>query len=513
MSRSVISLCLIIFLFLCTTPVSAKQQSPQSLRELILLGLETNLGLQAVQLNIPISQASITVEDAVFDAEFFASAGYSDVSTPISSTLSLTDSSDSQQLSGNLGLRKKLKTGLSAAFSLNTEWVDDNNISDDLSPRYRTSLMVDLVQPLMRGAGTAVNSTSLQLSRNTNRQASLESQFEAQVLALQIEAIVSRLVGATEVVQLRLAAQNLAEELVTANQRRFDAGVIPVSELQETQTALADRLLNVSLSVQDNHWQFEELNQLLEHKLPEGFDVSEFYDFTAEVVSQQLPAFEPLYAAALQKRLDLKVSDIDIDGADLRREFYRNQLKPQLDLKFQAGINGLSGEERSSAGNSYYTGEWTDSFVGAAETDGYQWGVAIDLSVPLGNRAAKARLRQAELQKRQVGYRKQTLEATLKTELRQRRINLLHALEQVKIAEEFERLAEISLNQEQRRLDEGLSDTFRLLSFQDKMINAKIGRVDALVQYYGSIAQMNFYRGIILEQHQIYLENGKGVSP
>ncbi len=45
------------------------------------------------------------------------------------------------------------------------------------------------------------------------------------------------------------------------------------------------------------------------------------------------------------------------------------------------------------------------------------------------------------------------------------------------------------------------------------MINAKIGRVDALVQYYGSIAQMNFYRGIILEQHQIYLENGKGVSP
>ncbi|NOQ50830.1 MAG: hypothetical protein GQ578_01235, partial [Desulfuromonadaceae bacterium] len=100
-----------------------------------------------------------------------------------------------------------------------------------------------------------------------------------------------------------------------------------------------------------------------------------------------------------------------------------------------------------------------------------------------------------------------------KTELRQRRINLLHALEQVKIAEEFERLAEISLNQEQRRLDEGLSDTFRLLSFQDKMVNAKIGRVDALVQYYGSIAQMNFYRGIILEQHQIYLENGKGVSP
>ncbi|MBE9486314.1 MAG: TolC family protein, partial [Chloroflexi bacterium] len=338
MNRFRFSFCFLIVVFLCSTPLSAAQKTPQSLRELILFGLETNLGLQTIHLNRPISQASVIVEDAVFDVEIFASADYTDVSTPISSALSLTETSDSQQGSGTLGLHKKLKTGLSAAFSLNTEWIDDNNLTDDLSPRYRTHLLVDLVQPLMRGSGAVVNTTSLQLSQKKHRQTSLESQFEAQILALQIESLVSRVVGAAAIVQLRNEAHQLADELFVANQRRFEVGVIPVSEVLEAEAALADRQLNLSLAVQSRALQFEELNRLFAQELPADFHCSSFYDFKSQLKKQKLPDEEELFASALQKRLDLKISEIDIESAYLQRDFHRNQLKPQLDLKIQVGI-------------------------------------------------------------------------------------------------------------------------------------------------------------------------------
>jgi len=48
-----------------------------------------------------------------------------------------------------------------------------------------------------------------------------------------------------------------------------------------------------------------------------------------------------------------------------------------------------------------------------------------------------------------------------------------------------------------------LSDTFRILSFQDKMIDAKIGRIEAAAQVRRNLVRLNYVRGDILESYQI----------
>lgn len=109
------------------------------------------------------------------------------------------------------------------------------------------------------------------------------------------------------------------------------------------------------------------------------------------------------------------------------------------------------------------------------------------------------------MQRKQANYRQRDVDTQLRSILQQQSINLKRAYDQVKIAERFERLAKLSLQQEQRRLEEGLSDTFRIISFQDNMITAQVGRINALIQYYSTAAQLSFYRGIILEQNNINL--------
>jgi outer membrane protein TolC len=306
-------------------------------------------------------------------------------------------------------------------------------------------------------------------------------------------------------VALRNRAGSLAEELYRANQRRFETGVIPISQVQEAETALANRELNLSLAYQTKELAFESLNRQLNHQLKNEIDVSDVYPFLYGLKESTLPTFEALLGGALDKNVSVQLAKVAIERSTLQQTFLRNQLKPQLDLTLQAGVNGLAGDERTPATASRYAGSWFDSFSAAAKRDGYQWGVGLNFSLPLGNRSAKARLRQADLQLKQASYRQRDVDSQLRSELQQQLINQQRAFEQVKIAEKFERLASLSLQQEQRRLEEGLSDTFRIISFQDNLLSAQIGRINALIQYYSAVARLNYTRGIILEQHNIVL--------
>ena len=234
---------LILLILVWAVPVWSANETKKSVRELIIIGLDKNIGLQVESINVPVSEEAIKVEAAVFDTEFFAGAEYINDSTPQSLALSPIDRFDSDRFVGQMGLRKSFESGLAATFSLGTDRISDNNFSEDLDPRYRTALLLDLTQPLLRNFGSSVNTTQLQLSKNQNQQQSYNYFLQAQNVALQIETLAVRFASDTEIVKLRKEAVALANELYVANKRRFDSGVIPVSEVQEAQTDLANREL------------------------------------------------------------------------------------------------------------------------------------------------------------------------------------------------------------------------------------------------------------------------------
>jgi outer membrane protein TolC len=495
---------LFVVLLLSGGGAQAEPVEPVTLSELITLGLRANLGLQIERLSAEQTGEAIIIEEAVFDPQLFAVTGYQRDVTPFAAAGSSLTKNREQTYSAEIGLIKQLRTGLQASVAVNSLWSSNNDPTQDLDPSYRSALQLELNQPLLRDLGREINLTDLKVARNRTSQSVLDYLARAQRLALELEIIARQLVGQANIVNLRRESVRLAEELYQANQQRFDSGIIPVSEVQEAETALADRLLALSLARQQYEQQLEELRRNLDFTLPATFSLQQL---SFDVVTEPLAPLEQMIATARKQRLDLKINRLEIDNSLLVQDYRKNQLKPRLDLQMTAGVNGLAGDTRTGNPSNTYQGPWFESLDGLATADGYQWRAGLEFSIPLGNRSALARSRQAERQLKQNRYRQHDLQALVTKEIRQQRIELERTQEQLTLAGRFTALAEKSLNQESRRVQAGLSDTFRLLAFQDKMIAARIGRINAQLSYHLAQARMDFARGRIFDRYRILVTN------
>jgi len=483
----------------------ASQSVPRTIRDLIILGLETNLNLKIDQIETVKGFEEVNIEAGVFDSNIFATTGFGKDSIPYDSSLGHSSNLDTETLSGQFGLTKRFKTGLNATLSLSSEWEEGDDLSTNLDPRYRTTLSLALTQPLLRDFGTAVNTTFLEVSRNQSQQISLDFLLKTQGLILQLESVSRQLAAKDKIIELRREALDLARELYRANQKRFASGVIPVTEVQEAETALSARQLDLSLAIQDRDLLFETLNRHLNHSLSAKFKPVNLVQFKNVIPDTRFHNSDLLLSSALRNRLELKMNNYAIQNSSLQHDYYYNQLKPRLDLKVKAGVTGLSGDAGKIP--SSYSGSWGDSLAGLGDADGFQWYTGLEFSVPLGNRSARARYRQAELRLKQDHYKQNDLEAMIRSDVLQQQANVSFAEKQLVITRRLEDLAVKTLHQEQRRLDEGLSDTFRMIIFQQKMIEAKIARINAITRYHLACAQLEFALGNTFSRHNIILVN------
>jgi outer membrane protein TolC len=494
-----------LFAFVCLFCPLLCWSAPSTLNELIVLGLRANTQLQIDQLEVDKAHQAIVTEQAAFDPEAFTLIEYEQGKVPIVND-DFSGRMTTRQYQGSIGLRQRFSTGMTASARLLTERFSGFDTSSTLDPRYRSTFVLELNQPLLRNFGRVANQTAIDRAGYQLQQTELGFLFHAQELALQLEYALRRLALQRQIIGLREDALVLAEHLLDFNRRRFEEGLVAITEIQGAEAALAQRRLLLAQARQEHDLLHEQLNRQFNGRLPSDFNpVPLFADET--VPGQIISEDDALLETARTKRLDLQIAQLSLASQQRQLEFYRRQLKPQLDLRLQAGLNGLAGRQQT---DTPYRGGWGDSFDSLNSADGYQWGAALEFSIPLGNRAAQSRQRQSQVTVQQQHYQVSDLDMNIRTQIREGLIELNHALEQQAISAEFERLASIALGQEQRRLDEGLSDTFRLVSFQDNMIDARIARLQADTARQLAHANMAFVLGEIFDRYQIYLDaNGE----
>jgi outer membrane protein TolC len=475
--------------------------APSSLNELIVLGLRANTQLQIDRLEVDKAHQAIVIEQALFDPEAFTLIEYEQGRVPLVND-DFSGSITTRQYQGSIGLRQRFSTGMTATAQLLTERFSGFDASSTLDPRYRSTFVLELNQPLLRNFGRVANQTAIDRAGYQLRQTELGFLFNAQELALDLEYALRSLALQRQIIGLREDALVLAEHLLDFNRRRFEEGLVAITEIQGAEATLAQRRLLLAQARQEHDLLQEQLNRQLNGLLPSDFNPVPM--FAGETLPEKIVSEDSaLLETARAKRLDLKIAQLSLASQQRQLDFYTQQLKPQLDLRLQAGLNGLAGRQQTVTA---YSGVWGDSFSSMSSADGYQWGVGLEFSVPLGNRAALSRQRQSQVTVQQQHYQISDLDMAIHTQIREGIVELNHALEQQTISAEFERLASIALGQEQRRLDEGLSDTFRLVTFQDNMIAARIARLQSTTACQLAHANMAFVMGEIFDRYQIYLD-------
>ena len=477
-----------------------------SLQESILLGLKNNLDIAIEGFNPKIRATDVTAAKAVFDPGVFAEVGFGSTQTPNRNQLAGVFESKNDDFDWNFGLRQELPTGGSyeLLFTNNRNFNNSeffvpkdkqgNPIGVDFRTAYSSDLSLTVIQPLLKNFGVDVNRTQIKIAEN-DREISLD-RFRESVMDVvtQIQDVYWDLVFTIEDLKVEQRSLRLAQELAELNRARVRAGVAAPVEIIQAETDIAAREALVTVA--------EKRMRDAEDRLKVVLNIPKEGEWGGAVHPADPARFSPItpdlpgaVADALRMRPEYEAAKVDLSNRELNFRFTRNQLLPDLSFRGSVGINGLSALDPSY-------GDAVDD-LGSGNNFSYSAGLVI--TIPLGNRAARAEFVKAQLgvQQAQVSLRDLELEITAQVREAVRRINANTKL--VADTRAARELAEEQLRIEQKRLEAGVSTTFEVLRFQRDLSVTQSAEVRSLTNYNKSIANLDRVRGVVLEKHRIQM--------
>ena len=207
--------------------------------------------------------------------------------------------------------------------------------------------------------------------------------------------------------------------------------------------------------------------------------------------------FKDALDTALASRPELSQQLLRIDSAGSALRVAKSNLLPRLDAVLSGGVQGIG---------SNFGGAVNDQFGGNAAS----YGAGLQLEIPLGNRAARAILQRANLQRMQAVTQYQGLikQVTLEVSQAQRQVTINFArLGQLREARLAARdVVEQVTNEEESgaRLDPGFID--RKLRVLSTLLSARSQEARAMSEYQQSIAQYERAKGTLLRYNNIVLQ-------
>ncbi|MFO1006644.1 MAG: TolC family protein [Planctomycetaceae bacterium] len=345
-----------------------------------------------------IANSVLATENAAFDWTSFVESRWDDLNDPVGNTLTTGNNSTRfiDQIAVNTaGLKRRNEYGGQVDISQKLGWQDNNSSFFVPRPQGTARLMVNYTQPLLNGAGVAYNQSRIVLAQIELNRSFDVVQEELQEHLIRVTEAYWDLYRSRVVFLQRQRVYDRAEYIletlggradIDALQRQVNRAKAAVasrrSEIVRSQTAIRNAESRLRLLVND----------------PKFLDLS-----SSELVPIEAPHAEhvPLSMTgslqqALQHRPDISQAVHDLRAAGVRLGVSQNELLPKLDLVLTTYVAGLQGDHDIAQA-------WVDQF--SVARPGYTVGTLYEM--PLGNRAAKARLdrRQWELTRSVYDFR------------------------------------------------------------------------------------------------------------
>lgn len=284
------------------------------------------------------------------------------------------------------GVRVPVPSGGTVTVSL-PETKTDNLTQGILNPARNTQdgdlLQIAYSQPLLRSAGPFVNRAPIYSARLAEDQSEARASLAVITLLGAADQAYWRHWAAGRQVEIRRQQYELARKLYEQVVKLADAGLIAKVETIRARSGVTRRVGAVfSAETGRRNTQYELLRIMNRADLPIGGGKALISRTDPELVRYDLDP-EVLIEEGMERRLDLLDAELQLAIDALNLRVAENQTLPNLNLDFSLQTGG----KRRAQG-----------LVGIDDND-TNWQVALAFEFPFGNRAARARKRQAELQR------------------------------------------------------------------------------------------------------------------
>ena len=287
---------------------------------------------------------------------------------------------------------------------------------------------------------------------------------------------------------------DLAQKLMDDTQKRSNEGVAAANDVMVAESGVSQRR-EEALAAEMQYIERQNALQMLFKSAGEVIAQGSRIQ-PVDGMSETVPATnrEALMATAVERRYEIKQANAVIMAKSAQVDFARNQAKPRIDLVANGGYHGLAGN-------------FGDSYSRAADGQGPEWSIGMQVSIPLGLNNMKAVRRAAEDQRTQahVQLDKTKLRVALEVDTVLSRLRMdVQRLEATKKSREA---AAQSAEGELKRLTEGVSTSYQVLQLQKEFSQARSRELAALADINKDIVDLQLTTGTLLEEQDVVVES------
>lgn len=511
--------------------VDITDQKPLTLNDALTLALENNLDIEVTRKNARIAEYDLDNAKSVYQPRLAGQSYFEHSALPNINFFSpSTRKTNGQSFIGNAGIQAYIpKFGTSYGVTMNNQRFTTDNPLTVLSPQYNSSLAFSVTQPLLRGRKFDQGRRTIEIAK---RNISLtDTQFRQR--SIEVVANVQRaywdLTFALRNLQVQRDSVRDAKDQLEHNRRLVDEGQLAPIDIVAAETQVA----NFEQAVYDALNGVNQAENILKNLISPNRNNPIWSESITPVdsVEQTVPD-TPLTEAidtAIQNRpeLDINKAQKDINAIDQR--FYREQKKPQIDIIASYTSSGVGGSLNPNATNPLLRNCAADPTLpecvaaaqalqtllqnvgggGTAVSDIFgnkypTFRIGVQFNIPLfGDKSARAQYGKSLVEGERLETQREQAEQGIQVEVR-------NALQAIRTGEGRLRAAAIArentekqYESEQRKLDSGQSDIYKVLERQTALVTAKSNELKARTDLNKAIADLQRATGNSLKANNI----------
>jgi outer membrane protein TolC len=213
----------------------------------------------------------------------------------------------------------------------------------------------------------------------------------------------------------------------------------------------------------------------------------------------------------MQKRPDLIQARLQIENTGTSIEGRTNALLPSLDVVVSARNNGLAGDVNPLMlpgaaphdPDAFLVGGYRSVLSQIARRKFPDYGIGIQLTIPLRNRSAEADLARDRLALRQQEIRLRLLDKQVRVEVENALMAIKQARAMIEAAEREREFQEQALAAEEEKLSVGVSTTYLVIQYQRDFAEARAAEVAAMAYFVKARAALDRAAGELLARHGV----------
>jgi outer membrane protein len=466
------------------------------LAEVRAAALANNLDLKVELVNPSIDQEAVHEEEARFEALLYGSITHSKSDRP--SWVFDGVAQQSQSTSYDAGVTIPLRTGGTVTVDFPLTRFDDQTMPTSSSggtpatidPSYDAGLEFSISQPLLRNAGIRVNTHAIRVAKYQRDIADARTKLAAIRILANADRAYWLLYATRRELDVRRQQYELALQQLDEARKRVAAGAAAKIEIMRAESGVAARLEAIIITDTIARRSERDLKRIMSRDdLPMSSPTAILPVTDPNPLGLDLCA-DALADYAVDNRMEMLELELQlaIDASNVDHQ--RSGTLPLFVLDYSYRINGLSGS-------------FNGAFRDLGDNSYADHTIALEAEIPLGNQAAKSRLRRAMLQRIQrLATRERRRQA-----IRQEVYDAVDALEQdwqrILAARQEVRLAGRTYEAEKRQFEVGLRTSTDVLEAAARVADAQSREIRALTAYEISQIDIAFATGTLIGRDHV----------